>query len=321
MHLFLKLFILFSLFFYSSLFSKTNLRFATLAPKSSTWGKLIKEIARDTYKKSNKDFIIKVFYGGVQGDEKEMEEKIRFNQIDGGFFTGNGLGAVSPEARILEIPGTIKTYQEVDYVYQGITKDLNIYFNQRGYVLLGLLDVGYAYFYSQKNIKSIKDIQSTKMWRWKGDKLSAKIMQKLNIPAIPVNFTEVVPSLETRLIDGVYSTPTALISLQWHTKIKYMLDLPITLVSSGIVLSKKTWDKLSKEQQTILSTVIANKIKLFKPKLRQADKTSINLLKQQNIIINKVNNQQNINNMNTLLANFPQKLQTKMQQLLKEIRK
>lgn len=260
-----------------------EISFATLAPKSSAWGKLIKNIARDVYKASDKQLIIRVFYGGVHGDEKEMEEKIRFRQLDGGFFTGNGLGLVAQEARVLEVPGLIRNYTQLDYVYDNIIDNLNPYFVKNGYVLIGLLDVGYAYFFSKENISSLNDIRKTKMWIWKGDQLVESAMKSLEIPAIPVSFTEVIPSLQTGYINGVYTTPTALVSLQWHKEINYRLDLPITLVSSGVVLSKKVWDLLSAQEKKWINDSTTKNLKASRKVLRASDEKTLKVLGTQNI--------------------------------------
>ncbi len=323
-HSIIKLsFLLILLFFISSdiLFARKIIKFATLAPKSSTWGKVINSIARDIYKESDKEIILKVFYGGVQGDEREMEEKIRFQQIDGAFFTGNGLGSVVFEARILEIPGLIKTYEELDHVYKNIKGDLNIYFEKKGYYLIDLVDVGYAYFFSKQNITSFDDIRKSKMWLWKGDQFGTEIFKKLNIPAIPVSFTEVLPSLQTGLIDGVYSTPTALVSLQWYKEIKHMMNFPITLVSSGVVLSDKTWKSLSENEKAIITRQVTKNIEKYKPIIRKSDADTLNIIKENGITINPTPTSWTEIEKQTrpLLEMFPSSLVSRITSLLKAL--
>ena len=278
--------VLFSTFASFLIAERKIIKFATLAPKSSTWGKVINNIARDIYKESNKQLILKVFYGGVQGDEREMEEKIRFQQIDGAFFTGNGLGAIVFEARILEVPGLIRNYRQLDHVYQNIKDDLNVYFEKKNYRLVELVDVGYAYFFSKKNIKSLSDVRDSKMWLWKGDFFGKEFFEKLKIPAVPVSFTEVLPSLQTGLIRGVYTTPTALVSLQWYKEIDYMLNFPITLVSSGVVLSNSTWKNLSAQQKQWINTAVSSNVKKYKPVIRKSDVDTIKVIKDSGIKIN-----------------------------------
>ena len=306
-----------ALFFFSqSLSAQQKLSFATLAPKASTWGKLITEIVRETYKQSEKKILIQVYYGGVQGDEHEIEKKIRFKQIDGGFFTGNGLGSVAHEARILEIPGYVDS-DNVEKIYEQMQPLLNRYFEKRGYVLLGLVEVGYAYFFSKHEIPDIASIAKTKMWVWKGDQLASDMMSMLNIPAIAVDFTEVIPSLQTSLIDGVYATPTALISLEWQKEVNYMLNLPITLVSSGIVFSKEKWESLPNSSKKIIQEVVSEKLKKYRPIMEKIDRESIEVLKQQGMkILPPGNEKANIEkNSDVIGKTFPKDLQDKIKSL------
>ena len=160
-------------------------------------------------------------------------------QLDGAAFTGNGLGHVCREARVMEIPFLFDAAAEVDYVYERLEDDLNIYFKKNGFHLIGLSETGYAYFFSQVDIKNLADVRKSKMWSWKGDELAEVIMRALEVPDIPINFTEVISSLQTGLIDGFYCTPTAAVSLQWYTEAKYFLNQPICNVTGGWLCPRK----------------------------------------------------------------------------------
>ena len=265
---------------------KVILKLATLAPKSSTWGALMKDLQKMAYlktKNSDQSILLKVYYGGVQGDEVEVAKKIRYGQLDGGFFTGNGLGELCKESRILDLPLSFRSFKEADFVYDKITDDLSPYFLKKGFVLGGIRAIGHAYFFSKHSVASIGDISKTKMWVWKGDQLVFEAMKVLKIPAIPVNFSEVSTALQTGLIDGVYSTPTALIALQWHKYLNVALDSKLTLVSSGVVFSGKKWKKLSKENQKILMDSVQKSLVKMGKKSRQDDIVSIRELKKSSI--------------------------------------
>ena len=259
-------------------YAKKQIKMATLAPKSSIWGKLIHQIAKDVYYQTDKELIIKVYYGGVQGDEKQVASKIRLGQLAGGFFSGNGIGDVCKEARILELPFQFTEDIDIDLVYEKMETKLKPYFVKNKYHLLALMDIGYSYFYSAQEINSLNDIRKTKMWVWKGDELATKIMKELKIPAIAISFPEVIPSLQSGLIDGVYCNPTGLLSLQWYTEMKYMLGMALALVSSGVVISMDAWNDLTESEKNIVQQSVSKRIKETLSANRQADKDSLKLL-------------------------------------------
>ena len=329
----LILIFLFHIFFFQQMNAKEKkviLKLATLAPISSIWGKLIKDIRKETYLKTQKTdqlVILKAYYGGVQGDEVEMGKKILYGQLDGGFFTGNGLGAICKQSRILDLPLNFNSFKEAKYVYQGIHGDLNAYFKKKGFFLVGIAPMGYAYFFSKKNIQTFESIRRSKMWIWKGDKLVYEAMKIMKIPTVSVGFNEVKMALQTGLINGVYATPTALVSLQWYQDINYMLDQPLSIVSSGVVFDLKSWKKLSSENQKLLSIIIAKRLEEMAYKSFKSDEISLKELKKTGIKINpSKQSKQAIKDFALKLKEklkgkiFSKSLLLKINQLLKEFR-
>ena len=269
---------------------KLTLKIGTLAPKSSTWGKFVQNIRREIYvntKNSSQIVLIRAYYGGVQGDETEIGKKIRYGQLDGGFFAGNGLGVVCREARVLDLPLQFSSYEQIDFVYANLKKDLDVYFQKQGFFLAGIGNIGYAYFFSQKKIGSFEDIRHSKMWLWKGDRLVQVAMKVLQIPAIAISFNDVNTALQTGLIQGVYCTPSSLIALQWHKQIKYMLDMPLAAVSSGLVFSLKSWQKITPKNQSIILEVVSKRMKEMTIESRKNDEIALTTLQQQRVTLLK----------------------------------
>ena len=268
---------------------EVKIKFATLAPSSSSWGRCLSQIARSVRNKTDKNVLIKVYYGAKMGDEEEMAKKITVGQLDGAAFTGNGLGHVCSEARVVEMPFLFNSSEEVRHIYDLLEYDLNFYFKKNKFHLISLTETGNAYFFSKASIHNLTDVSKTKMWVWKGDRVAEVMMQAVGIPAIAINFTEVIPSLQTGLIDGFYCTLTAAISLQWHLEAKYLLNQPACNVSGGVVMSEVGWNKLSPEEQKILTQESKKYIKILEKKNHQSDKETLELLKQNGYQINAYN--------------------------------
>lgn len=283
--LFKKIFLVLICFGILSIYAKkTKLKIATIAPKSALWGKMLTRINKKIYRQTDKKIYFNVFYGGTQGDEKQAVEKIKLGSLDGGFFTSNGIGFVCEEARILDVPFLFKNDKERKIVFKEGVKILSPYFEKNGFSLLGLMNIGRVYFFSKQKINSLEKIRESKMWLWKGDKIVGKFMDIFNIPAVPVSFVEVIPSLQSGLIDGVYCTPSALISLQWHNYMNYVLDYPISSsVSSGLVISSKKWQKISSKYKKIILKITEEELAKTEKIALQSDDKTLKLLKKKNI--------------------------------------
>lgn len=229
-----------------------RIKFATVAPEGSTYLKVLREYADEVEKLTNGEVTFKIYPSQVQGDEKDVLRKIRVGQLHSAGFTGVGLGEILPEIRILELPMLYRNYAEVDHITSTLYDKFAERFKENGFIILGWADVGFAYVYAQKPILTLKDLQGTKMWMWEGDPLAEATFKALGVSATPLSLTDVLTSLQTNLIEAVYVPPLPCVSLQWHTRIKTMMNVPLANVSGAVLISTKMFDKLSPEHQQIL---------------------------------------------------------------------
>ena len=231
---------------------KHRIKFATLAPEGSTWMNVMRDFARGVKQKTGGQVRFRIYAGGVQGDEKDVVRKMRIGQIHSAGFTGVGLGEILPETRVLELPFLFFREEESDFVHKRVGPRLSAAFEGKGFVLLGWAEVGLVRLFSKRAIRTQDDLTHAKVWAWEGDPLVKAYFQALRITPITLSITEVLTSLQTGLIDTVYASPLAAIALQWFTRVEYMTALPISNGTGAVLISKKTFDRLSPKQQTVL---------------------------------------------------------------------
>jgi len=232
--------------------AQTVIKFATLAPEGSAWMNVMKKFADEVKQKTAGRVKFRMYPGGVQGDEKDVVRKIRIGQLHAGGFTGVGIGEIAPAARILDTPFLFKNAPEIDYVYGALDAEFRKMFEEAGYVLLGWAEVGDVLILSNSPVKKPEDLKAVKMWMWEGDPTAEAAFTALGIKPIPLSITDVMTSLQTGMIDGIYGSPLAVLAMQWHTRMKYALSLPLTNASGAVLLSKKVFASLSKEDQAAL---------------------------------------------------------------------
>ena len=233
-------------------FSQTTIKFATLAPEGTTWMKVMRQLSQAVYDSTHGAVKFKIYPGGVQGDEKDVLRKMRINQLHSAGFTGVGLGEILPEVRVLDAPFLFKNHREVDFIANRFFYRFAKNFERKGFVLLGWTEVGFVYIYTNVPVRDISDFKGVKMWTWEGDPLAQATFKAFGINPIPLSVTDVLTSLQTGLIDGVYTSPLACVSLQWFTRIKYMLDLPLANSNGAVLISKRRFEKLKPEHRQIL---------------------------------------------------------------------
>src|SRR5262245_16025608 len=121
--------------------AQQTIKMATLAPDGSSWTKLFREWAERVEKRTGGQVKVKLYAGGVAGDERDAVRKMKLGQLNGAAITGIGLGLIQPEVRVLDLPFLLKGYDELDYVRTTLDGELRKKFEEKGFVLLGWGDV------------------------------------------------------------------------------------------------------------------------------------------------------------------------------------
>ena len=229
-----------------------ELKFATLAPAGTTWMNLLQDWGDEVKQKSDGRLVFKFYPGGVQGDEPDVVKKMRFNQLQGAAFSGHGIGLLYSPARVMELPFLFDSFDEIDFVRKQLMPGFRTGFHDNGYELLGWMEIGFVHMFSKAPIASLDEMKKHRVWLWQGDPMGKAFFDASGISPVPLSIMDVYTSLSTGLIDTVYSTPLASIALQWFTKTRYVSDLPLTNAIGALVVSRKFFDKLPPDLQTLL---------------------------------------------------------------------
>ncbi len=261
------------------------IKFATLAPQGSTWLDVIDDIVDELRDKSEGKLRIKVYAGGISGDEKDVLRKMRMGQLHCAGFTGVGLGEILNEVRVFDLPFFFKEYGEIDHIRNKLHSRFEEEFAKHGYILLGWTEVGFIHFFSNLKIDSLKTLRNSKMWVWEGDPIAKTLFDAIELKPVPLSVTDVMTSLQTGLIDSVYVSPLGAVALQWFSKIKYMLDLPVANAVGAILMTQKYFDNLSPEFQKILKESFRNHMGRLTKLSREDNKESIEVLKSRGVEI------------------------------------
>lgn len=260
-----------------------KLKIATLAPEGSSWMKRFHEASRAIEKRSDGRLKMKIYAGGIMGDEPDVIRKIRIGQLQGAAVTGIGLGIIQSAVRVLDLPFLFKNYDELDYIRKTLNEEFEKKFEEKGYILLGWGDVGWIHVFSNQPVTTKDELLSTKLWAWVDDPLAHSMFQEIGVKGIPLSLPSVLPHLQTGLINAAYGSPLSTLALQWYTKVKYMSDLPITMANAAVVISKKSFDSLPKDLQVILKDEGKKMERRLIDQVRHDNEESLRVLKKYGI--------------------------------------
>lgn len=248
---------------------KTVIKLATLAPEGSSWMNVFNELNQELQQKTDGHVKLRIYPGGVLGDERDMLRKMQIGQIHSAALTSAGLSAIFSEFDVFQIPFMFQEYEEVDYIVEQMEAFFRKGLEDKGYVLIGWMEGGFVQLMSTVPADSIEKMKTVKVWTWQDSMMSKAIFDEAGVAAIPLSVPDVLVGLQTGLVDVVYAPPSGAISLQWFTRIKYIVDVPLMYLLGGLVINKSVYQKIAPEHQTVLNEITARYMQKLKALVRK----------------------------------------------------
>ncbi len=260
-----------------------EVRLATLAPDGSSWMKVLGKGAAEIDIKTEGRVKIKYYAGGVQGDERDVVRKMNLGQLDGAAVTSVGLAMIDESIRVLELPRMFTTVQELDYVADKMWPYFVKKFEDKGYKLGDRGDVGWIYFLSKNEVKSIADLRAQKVWMWGDDGLVRAMYKVLKVSGVPLGVPEVEPALTTGRINACYGSPLAAVALQWNTKVKFITSMPMSFAIGATVLKKDVYSKVSADDVIKVQKITKGMQKVLRKQIRKDNESASKTMQRKGI--------------------------------------
>jgi TRAP-type C4-dicarboxylate transport system substrate-binding protein len=263
--------------------SATTLKIATIAPDGTSWMKQMRAAAKQIEQGTEGRVKLRFYPGGVMGNDNSVLRKIRVGQLHGGAITGGGLSVVYPNAQVYNLPFQFRDLQEVDAVRQVMDKEIVEGLHQAGFVSFGLSEGGFAYLLSNTPVKTTGDMHGLKIWIPEGDQVNARMFKALGISPIPLPITDVMTGLQTGLIDTIASSPIGAIALQWHTRVKYLTEVPLAYLYATLVIKEKALARLDEADRALVMQVLQETFSALDAQNRKDNLQALEALKRQGI--------------------------------------
>jgi TRAP-type transport system periplasmic protein len=262
-------------------------KMATLSPEGSFWMQKMREGAAELFEKTGHNVEFKFYPGGVMGDDQVVLKKIRLGQLHGGAVVSGSLAGVYPENQIYNLPVVFKTYEEVDYVRKKMDPIIKKGLEDKGFVILGMAEGGFAYIMSQEPVRTVGDLIKQKMWIPDNDATSLETVRAFGVSPIPLSIADVRAGLQTGLINTVTTSPIGAVALQWHTQIKYLTDTPLLYIYAVLAVDRDTFYKLPSDQQESVRDVMGRAFNEIDKQNRIDNGKALEALKNQGVVFIK----------------------------------
>jgi TRAP-type C4-dicarboxylate transport system substrate-binding protein len=248
-----------------------QLRIATLAPRQSPLGDIYQTFKIGMKKATDGQVHVKMYYGGVAGDEISVVRKMRVGQLDGALITSTGLSALVRQVLVLEAPGLIRSYPELDAVREDLAPQLEALFDKAGYKLVAWGDAGKTRIFSTSKIFGPSDLRKVRPWVWRDSATMRAFIKAAGANGVLLNLPEVYSALQTGIIDTVIASSVGVLAFQWHTKLKTMAKQAGGIVTGAFVIRKEHLATLPQEARDYLDEVSGATEEVFRKEGRKID--------------------------------------------------
>lgn len=271
---------------------KITIKMATLAPQGTEWHSMLVGMGQEWKKATNGEVRLRIYPGGVVGDERDMIRKMRIGQIHAGAITTEGLSEINPYFSIFYVPVFYQSYDDVDFVRNELELDLYEKTEENGFKLLTMVDVGWAYWFSVDPIYTPTDLEKNKIFSWAGDYKSAQLYKKLNYNQVPMAMTDVLSGMQTGLITCIGLNPMYVLSQQVFGIADNMLNMKWGNLTGGIVVDLKTWNRIDKDNQDKMLAIAKELGDSFQKKNRFEMNKPIEIMKEYGLKVNNPTEEQ-----------------------------
>jgi TRAP-type C4-dicarboxylate transport system substrate-binding protein len=233
-----------------------TLKIATVTPEGSQWMTDMRAGAEEIKQRTDGRVQIKYYGGGVMGDDAKVLGKIRIRALQGGAFTPTALAQQYPDLNLYGLPLVFRSEEEAAYARSKMDARLHDGLLQAGFKSFGFASGGFAYLMSNTPVDTLADLKGQKVWVPEGDMISYSTMEALSLSPVTLPLTDVLTGLQTGLIDIVGMSPIGALVLQWHTKVKYVTELPMLYTLGFMAIDLKVWNKIAAADQAVVEEVM-----------------------------------------------------------------
>jgi TRAP-type C4-dicarboxylate transport system substrate-binding protein len=267
--------------------AKTSIRFGTLAPKQSPWGKVFTAWQKAVEDKTKGEVEVQWLWNGTAGPENNMVGKIKSGQITGAAITAVGLSAIHKPIVTLQMPGAFKTWAELDKARDALRPEFDKAMTEAGFYVSGWGDVGIGRIMSNGfDVKLPEDLRGKAPGQLAQDVMGPKVFEAIGgVTGKPADVVEFLPLLNSGTINVLFGSPAlAAEQLQWTSRLDHLNDGIVGFGVGAMVISDKELSKLPKDQRDIMETTgKAAQLALIKIIRKEDDAAFDRLLKKMTV--------------------------------------
>ncbi|URQ60312.1 TRAP transporter substrate-binding protein [Pantoea alhagi] len=198
---------------------------------------------------------MRIYAGGTLGDEEQTLQQVQLGAIDMIRVSLAPVSTIAPETGVLTLPYIFRDENHMHQVLDGEPgKAIVEKFEQNPrsrMVFLGWTDAGVRNMITKDPVTKPEDLKGMKI-RVQNSAISLATLKAMGANPVAMGVSEVFSAMQTGVVDGTENNPPTFVAHNYLPVAKYYTLTGHFIQPEMILFSKRSWDKLSAEDQALL---------------------------------------------------------------------
>lgn len=261
-----------------------TIKLGTLVPEGSPWHRVLSQMGDEWAQVSDGRVTLRIYAGGVAGDDADMVRKIRIGQLQAAALTGQGLSHIASEVFALQMPMMFASDAELNYVRRRYSPRLESILEKKGFKLLFWGDGGWVRFFAKSPVIGPGDLKPLKLFLWSQNSSYIEAWREAGFHPISMAATDIHAALLSGLIDAFTTTPMGALSFQWFTLAPHMTDIKWAPLIGALVVHLDTWRRIPEGTRERIMERAAVAEKRMNTELKNLDERAIEAMLKHGLV-------------------------------------
>lgn len=222
----------------------------TLAPKGVGWAVQVEKILLPGISRASDDRVfLKVYWGGIMGDDEDIIAKMSEGTLGGAGLSGQGAGLVCPAMSVVSLPFLFESYNEVDHIREKMLPAFDKLMTKNGYALIAWIDQDFDKIFSVNTpLACLEDFSDAKVVNWYGP-LEKRVLERLGADPINMDVPQVAAAIKQGRVDATLAPSIWMVGAQLYSVIRYVNTMNIRYAPVLVVVSNRAWAGIRESDQ------------------------------------------------------------------------
>jgi TRAP-type C4-dicarboxylate transport system substrate-binding protein len=265
-----------------------TIKVASLVPEGSPWHRALLKIAEKWREISDGRILVKIYAGGVAGDETDAIRKMRINQIQAAMVTGKGLAYIHPDFYVYQLPFVARNDEELDYLFLRLRPELEELLEKKGFTLLAFTKSGWLHFFASREATTPEQMMRLRLFSLQGHAGIDQAMEDIGFQIVSLRANDVFAALQGGMVEAFTAAPLVAASMQWFALAPNMNNFNWTPLTGALIMTDRAWSmippslhpRLLSSAETIMDDLYAEAM--------EVESQAIEIMKENGLVIHPV---------------------------------